>query len=107
MGAVITIQRGLVIIHQVTRFSNTRHECGQVICQQGRVCFFERMKIRFYPQVQTYASLLEPCPASPGQLGRFGHFDKSQNTCIKSASGVFRLGRNGKLDVVEGINSHG
>ena len=96
MGAVIAIQwRLLVIIHLVTRFSNTRHKPSQVICQQGRVRFFEWMKIRFYSQVQTYASLFEPCSTAPGQFGRFGNFNKSQNTCVKGARNIFRLGRNG------------
>lgn len=106
MRPAITVQWRLGIVHRAARGSHSRCQSVEVIRKQRRVRLFKRMKTGFNAKVEADAALFEPGTASPSQAGRFGHLDKTQNIHIKSAGQIFRMRRNGKLNVVKGVNRH-
>lgn len=80
MRPAITGQGRLGIVHQATGGAHTRYQFIQVIGQQRGVSLLERMEIRFDPEMQLNAALLEPKTATPANSAGLGASTKPKTS---------------------------
>jgi hypothetical protein len=66
------------------------------------VGFFSRAKIFLDAQVDLNASALKPAAAAFGKLDRLRDFAHAEKAGVEAAGSVFRAGRHGELNVIDG-----
>ena len=64
--------------------------------------FLSRAKVFLNAQVNLNASALEPASTAFCELGGLGDFSHAEKAGVEGACSVFRAGRHGELDVIDG-----
>ena len=106
MGALVSLQGRLGGVGFNSRGPKSLKQTIQVADPESRMCLARRPEICLHAEMELDILRLQPDPAPPGKLCRFGDFGETQNIDVERTRLGFLSLRHGNLDVVDGMDGH-
>jgi hypothetical protein len=102
----ISFQRPIVP-NDVPHALEDRDKIRETFDEQSGMSLSSRDKIGFDAQVNLEITALEPAPAAPNQMRRFGDLRNPERVSIKFAGSTLTARRHGKLNMFQSSYQHG